>query len=51
MFEEASTSRKKIAEECKRLAAAIRKTDSDKLKKDYGKRLKYLQKRLLYAND
>ena len=34
--------------ECKRLTKAIRQTKSEKLKRDYVKRLKTLQKRLLY---
>lgn len=37
--------------ECKRLKTAIRETKSEKLKKDYGKRLKALQKRLLYTDE
>lgn len=44
---------KKLSEvaECKRLTIAIRKTESEKLKRDYGKRLKKLQNRLLYRAD
>ena len=49
MLEEAFAPRKIVAEECKRLTAAIRKTDSEKLKRDYSKRLRTLQKRLLYS--
>ena len=37
--------------EIKRIKEALRKTQSDKLKKDYGKRLKKLQNRLLYQAD
>lgn len=33
------------------MTIAIRKTESEKLKKDYGKRLKKLQNRLLYRAD
>lgn len=51
MDEEAIMSRKEVVEECKRLTAAIRKTKSEKLKNDYGKRLRKLQKRLLYCAD
>ena len=40
--------REGTAAECKRLKAAINKTKSEKLRKDYGKRLKKLQARLLY---
>lgn len=48
MFEEATMTREETVNECKRLTAAIRKTDSDKLRRDYSKRLKRLQRRLLY---
>lgn len=52
MFEEATMmTREKTVEECKRLSAAIRKTNSEKLKRDYKKRLTRLQKRLLYSPD
>ena len=51
MFEEATMTREETAAECKRLTVAIRKTESEKLKRDYGKRLKQLQKRLLYRPD
>ena len=51
MFEEAALTREETVKECKRLTAAIRKTDSEKLKRDYSKRLKRLQKRLLYSDD
>ena len=37
--------------ECKRLNEAIKKTQSEKLKRGYGKRLKALQNRLLYRAD
>lgn len=43
--------REEAAAECKRLAAAIRKTESEKLKRDYGKRLRKLQARLLYCEE
>ncbi len=49
MFEEATMTRKETVKECKRLTAAIRKTESEKLKRDYGKRLKKLQAWLLYS--
>ena len=49
MFEEAAMSREEAVKECKRLTAAIHKTESEKLKRDYGKRLKKLQARLLYS--
>lgn len=48
MFEEALLTREDMARECKRLTAALRITESEKLRRDYGKRLKRLQKRLLY---
>lgn len=48
MFEEAMMTREETVAECKRIKAAINKTKSEKLKKDYGKRLKKLQARLLY---
>lgn len=51
MFEEAMMPREKVVEECKRLKAAIRKTESEKLKRDYGKRLRKLQARLLYCEE
>lgn len=41
--------RAEIAAECKRLKAAINRTKSEKLRKDYGKRLKKLQAWLLYS--
>lgn len=41
--------REEIVAECKRLTEAIRKTESEKLRRDYGKRLKRLQKTLLYS--
>lgn len=40
--------REETIQECKRLKAAIQKTQSEKLRVDYGKKLKRLQKRLLY---
>lgn len=43
--------RTEAAAECKRLAEAIKKTKSEKLKNDYSKRLRKLQKRLLYCAD
>lgn len=51
MFEEALLTREELVRECKRLAAAIRKSESEKLKRDYGKKLRRLQKRLLYRED
>ena len=51
MFEEALMSREETVRECKRLAAAIRRTESEKLRRDYGKKLRRLQKRLLYRED
>ena len=42
-------SREEVVKECKRLTAAIRKTESEKLRRDYGKRLRKLQARLLYS--
>lgn len=39
--------RTEVVSECKRLKMAINKTQSDKLKRDYGKRLKKLQAQLL----
>jgi hypothetical protein len=41
--------RAEIVAECKRLKRAIQTTNSEKLRKDYGKRLKKLQKQLLYS--
>lgn len=49
MFEEALMTREETVAECKRLTAAIRKTKSEKLKKDYSKRLRKLQKWLLWS--
>ena len=51
MFEEALMTREETKKECQRLADAIAKTTSEKLKIDYGKRLRKLQKRLLYCED
>ena len=49
MFEEAMMPREEVVKECKRLVAAIRKTESEKLRRDYGKRLKKLLAILLYS--
>ena len=46
---ETAMDRREAAQECKRLAAAIRKTESEKLRRDYSKRLRRIQKRLLYG--
>lgn len=43
----AEMTRADIVAECKRLKTAIDKSKSDKLKRDYGKRLKKLQIMLL----
>lgn len=43
--------REDVVRECKRLAKAIRQTESDKLRRDYGKRLRHLQTRLMYQVD
>lgn len=43
--------REEVVEECKRLTIAIRKTRSEKLRRDYSKRLRKLQTRLLYSDD
>lgn len=51
MREQETMTREQTVNECKRLTAAIRKTESAKLKRDYSKRLKVLQKRLLYSNE
>lgn len=51
MAEEATMTREETVKECKRLAEAIKKTKSEKLKNDYSKRLRKLQKRLLYCAD
>jgi hypothetical protein len=40
--------REDAVEECRRLKAAMQKTKSEKLRVDYGKKLRRLQKRLLY---
>jgi len=45
----AEMTRAEIVAECKRLKRAIQTTNSEKLRKDYGKRLKKLQKQLLYS--
>lgn len=42
-------SRNDIKKECERLKAAIQKSNSETLRRDYGKRLKKLQKQLLYC--
>lgn len=47
----ADMTREEAVKECKRLADAIKKSKSETLKRDYGKRLKRLQKRLLYQAD
>lgn len=41
-------SREELKKECERLQAAIQKSKSETLRRDYGKRLKKLQKQLLY---
>lgn len=51
MLEEATMTREEAVKECKRLSEAIRKSKSETLKRDYGKKLKRLQKRLLYQAD
>lgn len=51
MFEEAMMTREETVAECKRLTIAIRKTESEKLKRDYAKRLRKLQARLLYCEE
>lgn len=51
MLEETMMPREDAVKECKRLAEAIKKTKSEKLKNDYSKRLRKLQKRLLYCAD
>lgn len=51
MFEEETMTREETVKECKRLFEAIRKSKSEALKRDYGKKLKRLQKRLLYQAD
>ena len=43
--------RQEAVVECKRLTVAISKTASEKLKRDYSKRLRALQKRLLYSDE
>lgn len=43
--------REDAVRECKRLSKAIRQTESEKLRRDYGKRLRQLQARLLYQID
>lgn len=43
--------REDVVRECKRLTRAIRQTESEKLRKDYGKRLRQLQARLRYQAD
>ena len=40
--------REEVVTECKRLKAAIAQSQSNKLRADYDKRLRRLQKRLLY---
>lgn len=43
--------RAETAQECRRLARAVRQSESEKLRRDYGKRLRQLQARLLYQAD
>lgn len=43
--------REEAVKECKRLTLAIRKSNSEKLRKDYTKRLRKLQARLIYTDD
>lgn len=43
--------REETVQEIKRIKEALRKTQSEKLKRDYGKRLRKLQNRLLYRAD
>lgn len=50
MPKETTLTREEAAAECKRLTAAIRRTQSAKLKKDYGKRLYQLQMRLVHTD-
>ena len=45
----AEMTRAEMVAECKRLKKTINTTNSEKLRKDYGKRLKKLQKQLLYS--
>lgn len=45
----AEMTRAEVVAECKRLKKAINTTNSEKLRKDYGKRLKKLQAWLLYS--
>jgi hypothetical protein len=47
----ADMTREETAKECKRLSEAIRKSKSETLKRDYGKRLRKLQARLLYCEE
>ena len=47
----ADMTREETVKECKRLSEAIKKSKSETLKRDYGKKLKRLQKRLLYKAD
>lgn len=51
MAEEATMTKEETVKERKRLSEAIRKSKSEMLKRDYGKKLKRLQKRLLYQAD
>lgn len=44
-------SRPEIVKEIRRIEAAIRKTQSDTLRRDYGKRLKRLRKQLRYSGE
>lgn len=43
--------RTELVLECKRLKMAMNKTQSEKLRRDYGKRLKKLQTQLLYLKE
>jgi len=46
-MKETNMTRAEVVAECKRLKTAINKTKSDKLRRDYGKRLRKLQAVLL----
>ena len=51
MPKETFMTREEIATECKRLKAVINQSQSEHLRRDYDKRLKKLQKRLLYQDN
>lgn len=51
MPKETMMTREDTVRECKRLKIAIQQTQSEKLRRDYGKRLRVLQKRLLYSDE